>query len=388
MHFDFDKVIDRRGEGSLKWDTGVEDVLPMWVADMDFPTVPAVVKALEDRAAHGIFGYGKIMNGYDESAKAWLERRHSWKTEVEWFTHCPGIVSGLHFSAKAFLKPGEKILMQSPVYYPFFEAAERNHVEVISSSLIYADGRYEIDFSDFEKKASDPSVKVFFLCNPHNPSGRMWTKEELERLGNICLSNDVLVVSDEIHSDLALYGNQHIPFASINDAFADNCITFLAPSKTFNLAGLQASIMIAKNPKIRDAFNNEVWAAGINRPNVFALAGLEAAYNNGDEWLDQLISYLEGNIEYFINRMAKEASEIKVMRPEAGYLVWFDFSALGIDSRVFHQKLIDVGKIWLDEGYIFGENGEGFERINLACPRSIVEEGTTRLIRAIKMMEE
>lgn len=388
MHFDFDKVVDRRGEGSLKWDTGAADVLPMWVADMDFPTVPAVVKALEERAVHGIFGYGKVMESYDESARAWLERRHHWKTETEWFTHCPGIVSGLHFSAKAFLKPGEKILMQPPVYYPFFEAAERNHVETVSNPLIYQNGRYEIDFSDFERKAADPAVKVFFLCNPHNPGGRMWTREELEKMGNICLENGVMVVSDEIHSDLTLYGKKHVPFASINDAFAGNCVTFVAPSKTFNLAGLQASIVIAKNPKIRESFNNEVWAAGINRPNVFALVGLEAAYNNGDEWLDQLISYLEGNMSYFIDRISKEVPEIKIMRPEAGYLVWFDFSGLGIDSHVFHQKLIDLGKVWLDEGYMFGPCGDGFERINLACPRSVLEDGTARLIKGIKMMRK
>lgn len=385
MKFDFDKVVDRRGEGSLKWDTGAADVLPMWVADMDFPTVPAVTEALEKRAAHGIFGYGKIMEGYYASAQAWLERRHHWKPELEAFTHCPGIVAGLHFVTRAFLKPGEKVLMQAPVYYPFFQAADRNHIEASSNMLLYKNGRYEIDFEDFETRAADPAVKVFFLCNPHNPGGRMWTAKELKRLGTICLKHGVMVVSDEIHSDLTLYGHTHVPFASICPEFANHSITFLAPSKTFNLAGLQASVVIAKNPEIRDRFIKEVTAAGISRPNVFALVGLEAAYRNGDEWLDQLKTYLEGNIAYFMERM-KEVPGIRVMRPEAGYLIWFDFSGLRVDPRLFHQKLINAGKVWLDEGYLFGISGEGFERINVACPRSVMEEGTNRLIKTIKNM--
>ena len=271
--------------------------------------------------------------------------------------------------------------MNSPVYYPFFKAAQRNGVEPVYSPLIIKDGKYMIDFDDLEKKAADPLVKMFYLCSPQNPGGRLWTKDELERLGRICLENDVLVVSDEIHCDLVYPGNRHVPFGTLDDKLTDNAIICTAPTKTFNLAGLQISSVIIKNPDIREKYSEYMTASGFDygEAGVFGLEAMRAAYNYGGEWIDSLMEYLKGSLDFLCDYVEKNIPKAKVMVPEATYLVWMDLSGYGMDCKRLHETLLEKGKVWLDEGYLFGKAGEGFERINIACPRATLEEGLKRM---------
>ena len=381
MNFDFDCIIDRRNTLSCKWDMAEKDVLPMWVADMDFKTSPRIIEALEKRAQSGIFGYSVYTDDIYEAIIGWFKRRHGWEIKKEWIQFSPGIVPALHAFSRIFTKPGEKILMNSPVYYPFFKAAQRNGVEPVYSPLIIKNGRYEMDFEDIEKKAADPLVKIFYLCSPQNPGGRLWTRDELERLGRICLENDVLVVSDEIHCDLVYPGNRHVPFGTLDDKLTDNAIICTAPTKTFNLAGLQISSVIIKNPDIRKKYSEYMTASGFDygEAGVFGLEALRAAYNYGDEWLDSLMEYIRGNLDFLREYVKNNMKKAKVMVPEATYLVWMDLSGYGMDGEQLHETLLKKGKVWLDEGYLFGKAGEGFERINIACPRATLEEGLKRM---------
>ncbi len=386
MKYDFDQVFSRRGSNSFKWDAGAADLLPMWVADMDFAIAKPIQEAIIHRAEHPVFGYSLPPAEYFEAPMGWLQRRHGWKTEKSWYSHCPGIVPALHIFAKAFFQPGEKVLMQMPVYYPFFGAAKKNNVPIVENELIYKDGRYEIDFANFEAKAKDPLVKVFYLCSPHNPGGRMWTKEELQKMGDICTDNGVLIISDEIHCDLVFknHGKKHIPMAAISEKIAQNTITAIAPSKTFNLAGLQTSFLIISNPEIKAKYDKFMDSLGIMRPNAFGIQASMAAFNEGDEWLEQALDYLEGNLEFLRQYLAKHLPGIKIMEPDATYLIWMDFRELQVDSKVFHDALLEEGKVWLDEGYIFGPCGQGFERINIACPQALLEEGLNRMKSGLK----
>ena len=381
MNFDFDCIIDRRNTLSCKWDMAEKDVLPMWVADMDFKTSPRIIEALEKRAQSGIFGYSVYTDDIYEAIIGWFKRRHGWEIKKEWIQFSPGIVPALHAFSRIFTKPGEKILMNSPVYYPFFKAAQRNGVEPVYSPLIIKNGRYEMDFEDIEKKAADPLVKIFYLCSPQNPGGRLWTKDELERLGRICLENDVLVVSDEIHCDLVYPGNRHVPFGTLDDKLTDNAIICTAPTKTFNLAGLQISSVIIKNPDIRKKYSEYMTASGFDygEAGVFGLEAMRTAYNYGDEWLDSLMEYIRGNLDFLREYVKNNMKKAKVMVPEATYLVWMDLSGYGMDGEQLHETLLKKGKVWLDEGYLFGKAGEGFERINIACPRATLEEGLKRM---------
>ena len=354
MNFDFDCIIDRRNTLSCKWDMAEKDVLPMWVADMDFKTAPQIIKALEERAKSGIFGYSVYTDDIYDSIIGWFKKRHGWDIKREWINFSPGIVPALHAFSRIFTKPGEKILMNSPVYYPFFKAAQRNGVEPVYSPLIIKNGKYVIDFDDLEKKAADPLVKMFYLCSPQNPGGRLWTKDELERLGRICLENDVLVVSDEIHCDLVYPGNRHIPFGTLDDDINNNAIICTAPTKTFNLAGLQISSVIIKNPEIRKKYSEYMTASGFDygEAGVFGLEALRAAYNYGDEWLDSLMEYIRGNLDFLREYVKNNMKKAKVMVPEATYLVWIDLSGYGADCVKMHETLKNEGKIWLDEGYL------------------------------------
>ena len=384
MIYNFDQVIERRGSGCFKWDTGAPDVLPMWVADMDFQIAEPIKEALHLRTDHGIFGYSVQGESYYEAAMGWFKRRHGWTIRREWFSLCPGIVPALHFLAKAYCKPGDKIMMHSPVYYPFFEAAESNGVGVVNNYLLNINGRYEIDFDNFEAIAKDPHVKLFFLCSPHNPGGRIWTKDELTKMGRICLENDVIVVSDEIHCDLIYSGKQFVAFGTLPEDIVKNSIICVAPSKTFNLAGLQTSCLIIPDEEIKAAYDKYLGSLGIMRPNAYGIAGLKAAYNHGDEWVDQLMEYLKGNLDYLKAYVAENLPYIKIMEPDATYLIWMDFSALGMDPEELHNLILEKGKLWLDQGYMFGKSGEGFERINIACPRSVLEDGLKRLSAALE----
>lgn len=388
MNFDFDCIIDRRNTLSCKWDMAEKDVLPMWVADMDFKTSPRIIEALEKRAQSGIFGYSVYTDDIYEAIIGWFKRRHGWEIKKEWIQFSPGIVPALHAFSRIFTKPGEKILMNSPVYYPFFKAAQRNGVEPVYSPLIIKNGRYEMDFEDIEKKAADPLVKMFYLCSPQNPGGRLWTRDELERIGEICLKNNVLVVADEIHCDLVYPGNRHIPFGTLDDDINNNAIICTAPTKTFNLAGLQISSVIIKNPDIRKKYSEYMTASGFDygEAGVFGLEAMRAAYNYGGEWLDSLMEYLKGSLDFLCDYVEKNMPKAKVMVPEATYLVWIDLRGYGVDCVKMHETLKNEGKIWLDEGYLFGTAGEGFERINIACPRATLEDGLDRMKNCLENM--
>ncbi len=388
MKYDFDKIIDRRNTLSCKWDLADEDILPMWVADMDFMTAQPIIDALVKRAQGGIFGYSVYTDDVYDAIKGWFKRRHNWDIEKEWIQFSPGIVPALHAFTRIFVKSGEKILMNSPVYYPFFKSAQRNGIEAVDNELIYKNGRYEIDFDDFEKKAADPAVKMFYLCSPQNPGGRLWTREELERMGRICLENHVLVVADEIHCDLVYPGKKHIPFGTLDEDIVNNSIICTAPTKTFNLAGLQISSVIIKDSELRKMYADYMTASGFDygEAGTFGLEALRAAYKYGDEWLDSLMVYIQENLDFLCKYVSENLPKAKVMIPDATYLVWIDFSDYGIESRTLHKTLKYEGKIWLDEGYLFGKAGEGFERINIACPRKTLEEGLRRIKDCIDKM--
>lgn len=384
--YNFDEIIKRRGSGCMKWDSGGnDDTLPMWVADMDFAVAPEIRAGLQKRLDHPIYGYSVAFDDYYGSICDWMDKRFGYRPDPAWFSHCPGIVPALHFFCKCLFRPGEKVLMQMPVYYPFFGAAKRNGVEVLENKLQLRDGRYEIDFADFEAKAKDPACKAFFLCSPHNPGGRMWTREELRKMGEICCANGVVIVSDEIHCDLVFkhHGKKHIPTASISEEIARNSITCVAPSKTFNLAGLQTSALIIPNPELKAVYDTFLASLGIMRPGAFGIAGLTAAFRYGEPWLEELLDYLGGNLDFLRGWLAENLPAIKIIEPDATYLVWMDFRAMQVDSRAFHEALLNDGNVWLDEGYIFGETGEGFERINIACPRSMLEEGLVRMKKGL-----
>lgn len=383
--YDFNQVIDRHETSSIKWDFnqrifGRKDILPMWVADMDFPAPEEVVEALTRRARHGIFGYSDGLDGYYESLIGWMQGRHSWKVEREWITFSPGIVPALHELIRSLTVPGDKILVQFPVYPPFFQAIRSHQREVVGSRLILEEGRYRMDFQDLEEKFA-AGVKMMILCNPHNPVGRVWEREELERLGKLCLAHGVLMIADEIHSDLLYEGHVHIPFASLSPELARQSVVCTAPSKTFNLAGLQTANLVIPNEEFRQAFQASLALCGIHHPNVFGLTALEAAYRYGGDWLDQLLVYLTGNIQFIRDFLEREMPRIKAIWPEGTYLMWLDFRALDMEAKALQQSLIQEAGVGLSAGYLFGAGGEGFARLNFACPRSVLEEGLLRIKR-------
>ncbi|WP_307892368.1 MalY/PatB family protein [Bacillus swezeyi] len=381
---DFNTKHNRLGTQSVKWDLtqelfGVNDALPMWVADMDFRAPQAVIDALQQRLEHGVFGYTSANAKTKEAVVSWLSRRHGWESEPSSIIFSPGIVTALGTAVQAFTEPGDKVIVQPPVYPPFFDMVTKNGRTVLHNPLIEKDGRYEMDFRDLEKKLSEPDVKLFILCNPHNPSGRSWTKEELTKLGELCLDHGVTVVSDEIHSDLMLNGRQHTPFASISPEFAELSITCIAPSKTFNLAGLQASAILIPDQAKRAAFTQVMQRQGLHSLNTFAVAAIEAAYSKGEPWLDHLISYIEHNMEEVRRFLEKELPDVQMMKPDASYLAWLDCRALGLSDQEIKRKLIHKGKLILESGPKYGPGGEGFVRMNVGCSLSVVKDGLIRL---------
>lgn len=385
MKYDFDAIIDRRNTNSVKWDmTQEKDVLPMWIADMDFKTAEPIIKALEKRVQHGIFGYGTIPEEYYEAEVNWWEKRHNYKIKKEWIEVTTGVIPSLSAAVQAFTEPGDKVLIQSPVYNYFNSSITNNRCEIVLNELKYNGEFYEIDFEDFEKKASDEKVKIFILCNPHNPVGRTWNRGELERLGEICLKYNVLVVVDEIHRDLVYKGNKHIPFAAINEKFLMNSITCTAPSKTFNIAGLKTSNIIVANEEYRKKVNRSLNINEAIEPNVFGIEGLIAAYNEGEEWLDQLLEYLEGNLEYLISFINNKIPKLKVVIPQATYLIWIDCRSYNMSSKELCEKIHKEGNLRINAGKTYGEAGEGFIRINIACPRAVLIEGLERLEKVLK----
>lgn len=380
MKYNFDEIVQRRGSNSYKWDSAADDdVLPMWVADMDFRTAPAVIDALAQRVRHGVFGYTKVPQAYYDAAISWFRRRHNFTIEKDWILFTSGVVPALSAVIKALTEPGDKVLVQTPVYNCFFSSIRNDECERIENELVYRNGVYSIDFDDLERKAADPKVKLMLLCNPHNPVGRVWTKEELTRIGEICLRNNVIVISDEIHCDLVHPGYKHIPFASISNEFLQNSVTCIAPSKTFNLAGIQVANIVAADEKIKKKIDKALNVNEVCEINAFAVEALIAAYNEGEDWVDELKKYLLANYTYLKEFFAKHLPHLSVLPLEATYLVWIDCSALKLTSKEIIDELLEKEKLWLNEGTMYGEAGEGFIRINIATQRERLIEGLEKI---------
>lgn len=380
MKYDFDEIIDRTGTSSIKWCKkklneyyGDEECIPMWIADMDFKSPKPVIDAVLQRANHGIFGYSTVTDEFLEAAVQWQQRRNNWTIQKDWILYSPGIIPALNFIFQIFCVPGDKVVIQSPVYYVFENVIKDIGCHAENNPLIFKDGRYIMDFEHLDTITKNPRVKVLLLCNPHNPIGRVWTREELTRLGEICIKNGVLVVTDDIHADLVYKNNEYIPFASISEEFAQNSITCTAPTKTFNLAGLQVSSIIIKNKKLREELGSKIFSMGIN-PNYFACIAQVAAYTQGEEWLEQLLDYLEGNIGFIDSFVKTKLPKVRFVRPEGTYLAWLDFSQIIDDPSILRQLMIKKAKVALDDGFMFGGGGENFQRINFACPRHTLEK--------------
>ena len=389
MKYDFDSIIKREHTDSIKYDFASErgkpqGLLPLWVADMDFRTPPCVIDALADKSQHGIFGYSDTKGDYFEVLQKWFRERFGWEIRPEWLVKTPGVVYAISTAVRALTEKGDAVLIQQPVYHPFSESVLINGRELAVNQLIYSQGRYTIDFEDFESKIVQDNVKLFILCSPHNPVGRVWTKEELALMGDICLRHGVLVVSDEIHADFIYPGYRHIVFADIKPEFSEMSVTCTAPSKTFNLAGLQISNIFIANGELMRKFRREMAKSGYGQPGIMGLVACRAAYSGGGEWLSELKRYLSGNLEFMRGFLRRRLPRIRLVEPEGTYLVWLDFNALGLTDQRLDDLITKDAGLWLDAGVMFGAGGEGFQRVNIACPRAVLEKALTQLERALK----
>lgn len=391
MRYNFDEIIDRRNTDCLKYDFAVErgkpaDVLPLWVADMDFRTAPHIIEKAVADASLGIYGYTESKDDYFQAVANWYSTYFDWNVEKKWLVKTPGIVFAIGLAIKALTKEGDGVMIQQPVYYPFSEVIKDNDRKLVNNALVLRNGHYEIDFEDFEQKIIQEQVKLFVLCSPHNPVGRVWTKEELQKIGEICLKYGVKVVSDEIHSDFVYGDRKHYVFTTVDPGFEEFSIVCTAPSKTFNLAGLQASNIFIPNVQIRKAFLKQMSAVGYSQLNMIGLHACKAAYETGREWLEELKVYLKGNLDFVREYLEQNLPQIKLIEPEGTYLIWLDCRALGLPEAKLEHLIVHEAKLWLDSGAIFGKDGEGFERINIACPRAILEEACKRLCRAVQSL--
>ena len=383
-NLDFDRIIDRKNTRCLKYDFAVkrgmpEDVLPLWVADMDFETSSYIEDALTERVKEGIFGYSDVQTPYFEIIRDWMIRHHDWEPQEKWLIKTPGVVFALAMAVKAYTDPGDKVLLQQPVYYPFSEVITDNGREVVSNDLVLTeDGTYKIDFADFEQKIIANGIKLFLLCSPHNPVGRVWTKEELEKIGDICVKHGVTVVSDEIHNDFIWEGT-HTVFAGIKKEFADISVTCTSPSKTFNLASMLISNIFIPNQILRRKFRKEMDRAGISQLSVLGLVATEAAYAHGDEWYAAMKNYVRDNIAFARAYVEENLPGVRMIYTQGTYLIWLDFRQTGLTVEQLDHKIIYEAGLWLDSGKIFGKTGEGFERINVACPRAVLQEALDRI---------
>jgi len=388
MRYDFDTVLDRRHTHSLKWDHcrsqfGLDDVIPMWVADMDFAAPPAVVEAVARRAAHGAYGYVLVPESFWESAIAWLRKRHGWVVDRRWLARSPGVVPALSLCVNAFTQPGDSVIVQTPVYYPFFRAVENNGRRLVRNPLVVVGGQYRMDLADLERKI-DASTRLVILCSPHNPVGRVWTREELERFGEVCVRRDLVVLSDEIHMDLTLHGQRHVPLATISPDLAARTLACVAPSKTFNVAGLSMSLVIASNPALLARYTAQFDAAGLIIASLFGTVALEAAYRGGEEWLDQLLEYLAANVDFTDRFIRERIPSLRFVRPEGTYLALIDCRQLGMKQAELDDFFLRSAGVYFDSGPWFGDELAGFERINLACPRRTLTEALERIERAVR----
>lgn len=379
--FDFDTVINRRGTNSYKWDiVKEEDVIPLWVADMDFKAAPAILKALKKRVEHGVFGYTLVPDSYYEAIINWFARRHNWQIDRSWIIYTTGVVPAVSCAIKALTLPGEKVLIQTPDYNCFFSSIKNNGCEVAENELVRRGDSYEVDFEDFERQCADEKTTVFLLCNPHNPAGRVWTKEELERMNDICLAHGVRVISDEIHCELVMPGHRFTPFAAISDACRDNSVVLNSPTKAFNIAGLQIANIICADPAMRRRIDRAVNINEVCDVNPFGVVALQAAYNESEEWLNSLNHYIWGNYLALKEFIAKELPRLEVTRLEGTYLAWVDIKATGLTSDEAYEKLMKEGRVYVNSGTMYGRRaGEGYLRINLACPRATLLEGLKRM---------
>ncbi|MCR5076618.1 MAG: pyridoxal phosphate-dependent aminotransferase [Prevotella sp.] len=384
--YDFDKIVNRRGTHCYKWDEAEEaDVIPMWVADMDFPAAPAIQQAVAERAAHGVFGYTMVPDSYYEAITRWFSRRHGWMIDRQWIIYTTGVVPAISATIKALAMSGEKVIVQTPVYNCFFSSIKNQGCEVLESPLKREGDSYTIDWEDFEAKCADEKTTLFLLCNPHNPSGRVWTRVELERMNDICLRHNVKVISDEIHCELTMPGYSFTPFAAVSEACADNCITLNSPTKSFNIAGLQIANVICKNPTWRRRINRAINIFEVCDVNPFGPVALEAAYNESEEWLMELNRYLYRNYMAVKECFRRELPQLEVMRLEGTYLVWVDIHATGMGSDELSERLMKLGKVFVNSGTMYGrQDGEGYIRINIACPRATLNEGLRRIVTTIK----
>lgn len=380
MKYNFDKTVIRRGSNSYKWDTSKnEEILPLWVADMDFQTAPEIIDALHKRVEHGVFGYTKVPPAYFDATTSWFQRRHNFTIDKKWILFTSGVVPALSAVIKALSEPSDKVIVQTPVYNCFFSSIRNNQCIAERNELIYKDGAYSIDYEDLERKAADPKAKLLLLCNPHNPVGRVWKWEELQRIGEICLRNNVIIISDEIHCDLVYEGHTHIPFASVNEAFPQNSVTCIAPTKTFNLAGIQVANIVAADENIRAKIDKALNINEVCEINVFAVEALIAAYDNGEDWLTNLKAYLYENYTVLTAFFKEYLPHLPVIKLEATYLVWVDCSALQQTSKEIAETLLAKEKLWVNEGTMYGEAGKGFIRINIATQRENLIRGLEKI---------
>lgn len=388
MKYNFDEVIERKNTNCLKYDFAVQrgrpaDVLPLWVADMDFRTAPEIINVLKERAEHGIFGYTKPDKSYFNTVTGWFKNRHGWSPRPDAFVVTCGVVFALCALVRTVTEVGDAVMVCQPVYYPFMDAIEDNGRKLVISELKYEDGRYTVDYEDFERKIVENKAKAFILCSPHNPVGRVWTREELERMGDICLKHGVFVLSDEIHADFTFGCHKHTVFASVKKEYEDICAVCTAPTKTFNLAGLQISNIYIPNDKIREAYIKELGRVGYCECGSMGLTACVAAYEHGADWLDELKEYLTKNLN-LVHKILKEVPQIKLVEPEGTYLVWLDCRSLNLSDEELQNLMERKAGLWLDDGYIFGKSGSGFERINIACPRSLLKTALEKFVGALR----
>lgn len=389
MKYDFDRVVDRKNTDSAKWDNlttlfGNEDVIPMFVADMDFNAPPAVVEAIRNKAAQGIYGYPKKPASYNQSILNWFEKRHGWEVDEEWLSLCPGVLAGLSMALQALSEPGDKVIVQPPVYFPFYRVVENNGRRLTYNPLIFENGRYAMDFEDLAKRA-DSHTRLMILCNPHNPVGRVWSEDDLEKVGRFCLENNIILLSDEIHSDLLYAGVKHVPTAMISAELAQNTLSFFAPSKTFNLAGLRASVAIIPNQDLRNKYDDQLRRCHMG-DNTFGLIALDAAYKHGEEWLEAFLEYQQKNMEFALDYFEEKIPRIKPIRPEGTYMLWLDCRDLGLDDRELGDFMAQKARVGLTPGHIFGPSGSGFQRMIMACSRATLEKALTRIEEAVRSL--
>lgn len=385
-NYNFDEIVNRRGTNCVKWDVENEDgIIPMWVADMDFPAAPAIRKAVEARAKHGVYGYTIVPDSYYRAITSWFKRRHGWTIDKEWIIYTTGVIPAISAAIKALTMPGEQVLIQTPVYNCFFSSIKNQGCQILENPLKRNGNSYVVDWDDFERKCADEKTTVFLLCNPHNPSGRVWTEAELARMNEICLRHRVAVVSDEIHCELVMPGNKFTPFAAVNEDCKTNGVTLNSPTKNFNIAGLQIANIVCANPVWRRRIDRAINIFEVCDVNPFGPVALEAAYNDSENWMDELNEYLFANYQLLCDTFAKELPQYEVMRLEGTYLVWVDVRPSGLSSDEVAEKLLKEGKVQVNSGTMYGQTtGEGYVRINIACPRATLIEGLKRMVNVLK----